>query len=46
MIDIESLLKIFAVRTAFISISQDEYTEFVQDTIQLVVNRFTEKDLI
>ncbi len=30
----------------FISISQDEYTEFVQDTIQLVVNRFTEKNLI
>ena len=30
----------------FISISQDEYTGFVQNTIQLAVNRFTEKNLI
>lgn len=30
----------------FISMSQDEYAEFVEDTIQLVVNQFADKNLV
>ena len=30
----------------FISMSQDEYAAFVEDTIQLVVKQFTEKKLM
>lgn len=30
----------------FISISKDEYADFVKNTIQLVVNRFAEKNLM
>lgn len=31
---------------SYIAISQDEYADFVKNTIQLVVKRFAEKNLV